>query len=194
MRQPILLLLVGLLLGAPAMAQEPTNKFDITCAGAPPQAVLELPKSLASMARVLCSTIGHVVMAREPILWLVEKDLPRVITATDPMTTKPTDYVGHRAYFTEIEDLPVDEARHRRVTEAFHALVPAPANALPDQVAGYRIVSNDQRVTELYILRTRQTNSDVFQLWGITCTRLTCALNTDTLDGVPFRIVQLRPK
>ncbi|CCQ75648.1 hypothetical protein [Magnetospira sp. QH-2] len=190
----LLALLSALLIGGVAIAQQGQNSFEISCAQAPKDAVRTVPPSLATLGRVICSRLGHVLVAKQPVWWLVEQNLHRVITATDPMTTKPTDYVGHSAYFTAITDLPMDEARHRRVTQAFRALIPARENALPDQAAGYRLVSNDGRVTELFVLRTGVKGSDVYNLWGMTCTRLTCAFNKETMDGVPFQIVHLTKK
>ncbi len=178
---------LALLIVAAGSATARGDDFTLPCAEAPPAAVTAIPAPLDSLARVLCTRSGHLIVARPPLAWTLPGERPMVVLAVDPRGVKPGDDIGHAAHFTTIDLLDATETARGKVAERMRAVLPQHAGVEPTGMRGLGLVTADARRMILWLFHGPR-GADGFDLWGTLCGDADCAYDRETLTGLPFTI------
>jgi len=88
-------------------------------AGMPAEAVSKLPMPLSKWARVICTPIGQVMMAKENWVWIMPDASGVVFVPSQVVETEPQE-VGNEAYFTKVDVAQAKGAEFEQAYSTFH--------------------------------------------------------------------------
>jgi hypothetical protein len=169
-----------ILLGA-ATASAARDDFLISCAGSPPDAVLQLPAPLANWGRVYCTKYGHTLAAKDRWIWSFPGAYAPVHLPAQMVREHPRE-LRHAAYFKRIELVQLGNREAERAADRLNEKLGTRADSPVS--SAYRLVLTNQdggKHTILFVLTTREVEIGKGH-WGIWC-------DEECKDGSPFMLL-----
>ncbi len=173
-----------MLLGATSVgvAQE---SIEVSCSGAPSEAVRVLPEPLSRWAKIRCTIFGHTLTANDQWLW----SAPGALAPTHfpaQMVRKDPQQLGHQAYFRAIEFVKIEGTEASDANQKISGALGAKPEPLE---SAYRLTLTNNQGNQhiVYFVRTEHEAKTGQGLWGFAC-------NSGCKQGTPFMLLNYEGK
>lgn len=132
-----------------------------SCEGSPAEAVAVLPVPLDQWAAIYCTRYGHVIAAKEGLIWTRPGAYDPVFIPSQMVRRFPKE-LGNESYFRSIEFAKVDEEASKPAVSVFSELFPG--DPPPKAVFRLDAYSNSGRSLHAFLLDDGDATP-----WGIFC-------------------------
>jgi hypothetical protein len=136
--------------------------IEMDCAGAGPEAVVDMPVLFQSYAEIKCTIYGHLIAAPDGVSWHDPEDPSPVLIPAQIVRAQPKQR-GHNAYFRKVSATKLDGAEAKRVYTTFMRSYKGNATVMPEVLE--LVAINAKNVEQvLYIF-----NDIEDKVWAYTC-------------------------
>lgn len=169
------------ILALPLLAAEAQEDVLISCAGSPPEAVLQLPPPLSDWGKIYCTKYGHTLAAQERWIWSFPGAFALVHLPAQMVRDEPKS-VGNAAYFRTIELVSLDGEEAEDAVARINSKLGTKADSPASSAYRLKLVNQEGDAHTVLFAITKNEAALGRGHWGLWCGK-TCA------DGLPFMLL-----